>query len=160
MSKKIKLIAIAAVVIIFGSIGAGFYVMLDKMSSLEAIVQTVIPEEEESGEDGEGTTKTESAIGKIFDLDSFVVNLADEQSRFMRVSLNLEYKPDYDAEIIEERLPQIKDAILTYLPSKRSDEISNIAGKEELRADLIAKINGFYGKDIVTNMYFTEFVIQ
>ncbi len=134
--------------------------MMSKMSSLEAIVQSVLPEEEETDENGEKTPKTGMAIGKIFDLDSFVVNLADEQPRFMRVSISIEYKADFDQEMIEERLPQIKDAVLTYLPSKRTDEIMHVAGKDEIRTDLMAKINSFFSNEIVTNLYFTEFVIQ
>lgn len=161
MSKKVKLLAIGVSLIIFGSIGAGFYIMLNKLSKLDMVVQSVLPEEEEeAAEEGEEDEKAGKAIGQIFPLDSFVVNLADERSKFIRVSMSLEYKPEVDPDKIEERLPQIKDAILTYIPTKTSDELRNIDGKNELRVNIMSQINGFLGDEIITNIYFTEFVIQ
>jgi flagellar basal body-associated protein FliL len=39
-------------------------------------------------------------------------------------------------------------------------EVNNTTGKNALRDELMASLNGFLGAESVTYIYFTEFVIQ
>jgi flagellar basal body-associated protein FliL len=86
--------------------------------------------------------------------------LADEKQRFIRVSMSLEYSLDDKLDEIESRIPQIKDAILTFIPTKTSDELKMVDGKKNLRENLITQLNSFFNEKLITNIYFTEFVIQ
>jgi flagellar FliL protein len=46
------------------------------------------------------------------------------------------------------------------VPAKKYADISTVEGKDVLREELVAKLNSFLKPDSVTNIYFTEFVIQ
>jgi flagellar FliL protein len=74
--------------------------------------------------------------------------------------MDLELIEASDADKLNERLPQVRDSILMILPSKRFDDIASMEGKTALRDEIIAKLNSFYTKDVVSNIFFTEFVVQ
>ncbi len=101
--------------------------------------------------------------GKIYDLGTFIVNLADEEaSRYVRAQVELEYSQvnlELDREI-KERDAQIKDLINTLLNDRRSAELSTSEGKERFRRELQLKINQALKYGAVTNVYLTSFAIQ
>lgn len=80
--------------------------------------------------------------------------------KYLRVTMDIELADETNKEEVEERLPQIRDSILTILPSKHYDEVITIDGKNRLRKEIQAALNSFFNKEIITNIYFTEFVIQ
>jgi flagellar protein FliL len=101
--------------------------------------------------------------GKIYDMGTFIVNLADEEvSRYVRAQIELEYSKvnlQLDGEI-KERDPQIKDLINTLLNDRKSAELSTSEGKERFRRELQLKINEILKYGAVTNIYLTQFAIQ
>lgn len=154
MSKKVLIIIVVNSVIILGLMGAGFYIILNKVSSLdgeENLVPKVAPEA------GHKTTM----MGPLYSLDAFIVNLADNDGkRYLRVAVDLELS---DAALIDEmnkRLPQVRDSILMILPSKKLEDLQSVQGKTALREEIIATVNSFLIKGHVSNLYFTEFVFQ
>lgn len=97
----------------------------------------------------------------MFPLDTFVVNLADSGGkRYLRATLQLELVPEQVAETFEQRLPQIRDVILTILPTKTFEDIRTVAGKAALREEILQRLNTLLNVEGVANIYFTEFVIQ
>jgi flagellar FliL protein len=46
------------------------------------------------------------------------------------------------------------------LPSKQFEEIASMEGKMALRDEIIARLNSLFSKKVVTNIFFTEFVVQ
>jgi flagellar FliL protein len=74
--------------------------------------------------------------------------------------MELELSAPEVMEEINNRMPQLRDAILMVLPSKQYSDIGSTEGKIALRDELIAKINGILKKGTVTTIYFTEFVVQ
>ncbi|HTA76507.1 MAG TPA: flagellar basal body-associated FliL family protein [bacterium] len=101
--------------------------------------------------------------GKIYDMGTFIVNLADEEvSRYARTQIQLEYSKvnlELDNEI-KERDPQIKDLINTLLNDRKSAELSTSEGKERFRRELQLKINQILKYGAITNIYLTQFAIQ
>ncbi len=154
MNKTVLIIAAVVLVLIFGATGGGFYMMWSKLSSLE----TAQAGEEEEAEVEEAETP---AIGVIFPLETFIVNLADDGGkRYLRVTMNLELKvADMEAEF-NQRLPQIRDVILTVLPNKKFEDIRTVDGKLGLRNEIISRLNQILKEESVSNIYFTEFVVQ
>ncbi len=97
----------------------------------------------------------------MYSLDSFVVNLAEEGSnRYLRVTMGFELDNEILKTEIEQRLPQIRNAMLMILPSKKVAELNTVDGKIALRDNIMQEINEFLTTGEVTNIYFTEFVIQ
>jgi flagellar FliL protein len=154
MNKKGVIIITSVAFVFLALMGGGFYVMWTKIVSLmppEEIVEEV-PEEEEA------ETVT---IGEMFPLDTFVVNLADGNGkRYLRATMQLELAPEQTVATFEQRLPQIRDVVLTILPTKQFEEIRTVDGKATLRMEILNKLNELLSDEGVANIYFTEFVIQ
>jgi flagellar FliL protein len=61
---------------------------------------------------------------------------------------------------LAKRMPQIRDAILMILPTKRYADISTTEGKTALREEILNAVNGLLASGQVSRIYFKEFVIQ
>ncbi len=154
MSRKMLIVVIGVVFLIMGTIGAGFFVMWTKVNSINTLAAAA-----ESDEPVEEDPAPK--IGPIHDLATFIVNLADEGGiRYLRTTMKLELADDQSASFVEERLPMIRDSILMTLPTKKYEDISTAEGKTALRDELIAKLNVIMVPGSVSNIYFTEFVVQ
>jgi len=153
MSKKVLIIVIVSSVVVLGGLGAGFFIMWQKLSAIG--VQNVQASAKEAEK------KAEVGMGPTFHLDPFIVNLADEGGqRFLRVTMELEVKNAETVKQVEDHLPKIKDSILMILPTKKYADLHTVEGKIALRDQIMKKINGFLKGAPVTHIYFTEFVIQ
>jgi flagellar FliL protein len=101
--------------------------------------------------------------GKIYDLGTFIVNLADEEaSRYVRAQVQLEYSQvnqELDKEI-KQRDAQFKDLVNTLLNDRKAVELSTSEGKEQFRRELQLKINESLKFGVVTNVFLTQFAIQ
>ncbi len=154
MSRKMLIVVIGVVVLIMGTIGAGFFVMWTKVNSINTLAAAA-----ESGEPVEEAPVPK--IGPIHDLATFIVNLADEGGiRYLRTTMKLELADDQSVSFVQERLPMIRDSILMTLPTKKYEDISTAEGKTALRDELITKLNVIMVPGSISNIYFTEFVVQ
>ena len=146
------LMVVVLVLVVF--VGAGFFMMWNKLNAVSS----------QSAQSGAQATTSEGStqsIGPIFPLETFIVNLADPNgNRYLRVTMKHELKSDEETEKVEKRLPQIRDGILMILPSKKYSDINSVEGKTALRDQIMASINNLLNKGSVTNIYFTEFVVQ
>ena len=92
-------------------------------------------------------------------LDPFVLNLA-EQGRFLKVTIHFELADASYQHMVENNIPQLKDAIIILLSSKSVEAIASPEGKIQLKDELLLRANQTIGKDVIRNLYFTEFVMQ
>jgi flagellar FliL protein len=98
---------------------------------------------------------------KTFQLDSFLVNLKDDRAiHYLKTTVVLSYMED-DAKVqIEQRVSQIRDAVIQYLRGLSRNEIAQANSLEVYRLDLLTQINQIFDDEIVYNLYFTDFLIQ
>ena len=158
MSTKTLVIVLAAVVLVIAVMGGGFFLMWTKMNTTLAQMQMQNAAENEAEEEPK---EEEVTIGPIYKMETLIVNLADQGGkRYLRITMELELSAPEVMEEINNRMPQLRDAILMVLPSKQYSDIGSTEGKIALRDELIAKINGILKKGTVTTIYFTEFVVQ
>jgi flagellar protein FliL len=154
MSNKILIILIGAFLLVVVAMGGGFFMMWNKMSSMNAQNS----EEVENGTEAEEVAET---MGPTKKLDTFIVNLADKGGeRYLRVSMNLELEKEETVEVVGKILPKIRDAILMILPTKKYEDIGTVEGKSALRNEMLTKINELMKPEKIKNIYFTEFVVQ
>jgi flagellar basal body-associated protein FliL len=100
-------------------------------------------------------------IGTTFSLDTFVVNIADrERDRYLKLKAELELEKPEMAQELKERLPQIRDLIISLLGGKSFDEVRTIEGKNFLREEMLLRINSLLVTGEVRRIFFTEFVVQ
>ena len=152
MSNKLIFLIVAVLLVVTLGLAGGFFMMWNKLSALNIQANTAA-----HAQGGQGQT----ALGTIFPLDTFIVNLADqERSRYLRVTMDLELAAATDTRKLTERLPQVRDRILMLLPSKRFADISSMEGKTALRDEIITKLNGLFPEKVITDIFFTEFVVQ
>ncbi|ADY73873.1 flagellar basal body-associated protein FliL [Desulfurobacterium thermolithotrophum DSM 11699] len=153
-SGKKKFIILIVLLLLLG-IGGGVaykFLVLDKkkVESQEKQAQRIIEE-----------IKATEKVGVMFDLGTFVVNLADTDiERYLKVSIVLELKDQKIQAEAQKRLPEIKDAITTLLLTKKSSEIRTPEGIEFLKEEIAKRVNAILPLGGVKNVYFTEFIIQ
>ena len=153
MSNKLIFLIVAVLLVITIGLAGGFFMMWNKLSSLSTQANAAATSEPEQSQ--------ASALGTLFKLDTFIVNLADkERNRYLRVTMELELPDSSITGRIEDRLPQIRDRILMILPSRRFADITSMDGKTALRDEIIAKLNDLFPEETVSNIFFTEFVVQ
>jgi flagellar FliL protein len=155
MSNKVLILLIGFLMVLMLGMGGGLFMMWNKLSAINIQANA-----NASGQPGQEEI-LEHPLGKIFSLETFIVNLADKGgNRYLRVTMDLELGiPDLESEI-KKRLPQVRDSILMILPSKRFADISSIEGKIALRDQILETLNGFLVQGEVTKIYFKEFVVQ
>lgn len=107
---------------------------------------------------GEGE---KGAPGHMIPLESFVVNLLDaSEIKYLKVTINLEVDSEKGSAEVQERMPQIRDALLMLLTSKTSDDVKDIGGKLKLQDEMVSRVNNYLREGKVKAVYFTEFVMQ
>ncbi|MGA6926738.1 MAG: flagellar basal body-associated FliL family protein [Desulfosarcina sp.] len=152
MSKTVLIIIVSVAFLFLGLVGAGFFVLWNKISQMPQdptkVAEMAVAEEE-------------NQIGPVYALDTMIVNLADQGGkRYLRTTMTLELSDSEAVSTVESRLPQVRDAILMILSTKNYDQVSTTEGKVALRSQLMEKINRLMTKGRVNNIYFTEFVVQ
>ncbi len=100
-------------------------------------------------------------IGQMYPLDQFIVNLFSEDgSRYLKATMNLELSVPELATELDSKKPLIRDIIIKALSAKSYEEISTIAGKENLKDEIVANVNAVLKDGQINNVFFTDFVIQ
>lgn len=148
-SKKKLIIIIAAVVLLLLVGGGAAYFLLGNKDKKD-------PETEAAA-----LTAQAKQVGPMVNIDTFIVNiLDDEESRYLKAAITLEVDAESTATEINNRLPQIKDAILLLIGNKTFNELRDMQGKLQLRGELINRLNEILTKGKVKRIYFTDFVVQ
>ena len=108
-----------------------------------------------------GTAGAAKILGAIFSLDAFIVNVGDgDRDRYLKLKADLELTNDIVADEIEQRLPQIRDLIISLLGSKSFDDVRSIEGKDRLREEMLRRINALLVTGKARSIFFTEFVVR
>ena len=102
-----------------------------------------------------------SQVGPMVNIDSFIVNISDDQeSHYLKATITIEVDREAATMEVNQRMPQIKDVILQLIGNKTFHELNDSQGKNQLRAELINKINSILLKGKVKRIYFTDFAVQ
>ena len=95
----------------------------------------------------------------------FVVSFENEggETRFVQLTLQAMARSEKTIEEIKKHAPALRNSILFQLNGYKLAELTTLAGKEKLRADLTTKANEVLAKNgegQIEELYFTNFVIQ
>ncbi len=151
--KKKFIIFLLFILLLLGGGGAAAYkfLVLDKTKEEKEKKAEKIVEEIKNVED----------LGVQFDVGTFIVNLQDKDAdRYLKISIVLDVQDEKIKAELDKRLPQVKDAITTLLFTKSSSELRTAEGIEELKEEILKRINAILPIGGVKNVYFTDFVIQ
>lgn len=110
---------------------------------------------EEGAEGGEG------AGSHMFIVKDLIVNPAGTNgTRFLLITVGFETSTVEGAKEMERKEIQVRDALNSVLTSKTLDDLANVAQRDELRSELLAKASELVKSGGVTNVYFSKFIIQ
>ncbi len=119
-----------------------------------------------SGEHGAAAAPGAAGAGGelLLPLDTYVVNLSDTRGdRFLKISIKAVTRDSTlekhmnESELLKSR---VRDRMLSILGAKTYPEISNPVGKEGLRRELAQELNAVLGPGSVSEILFTEFIVQ
>ncbi|KYH35610.1 flagellar basal body-associated protein FliL [Clostridium tepidiprofundi DSM 19306] len=106
--------------------------------------------------------KTKDEVKEVmFTLDDFLVNLADKSGRrYLKAKIYLGYGEDkkLSAELEEKKL-KIRDAIINVLRTKKTEDL-NEDGTERLKIEIKDTVNMLLNEGKITNVYFSDILIQ
>lgn len=94
-------------------------------------------------------------------LDECLVNLADEDGkRYVKTKIFVGYDKNSKLETeLTEKKPLIRDAVIAVLRSKKAAEITP-KNMDNLKMELIQKINPLLKKGQINNVYFSDLLVQ
>jgi flagellar FliL protein len=108
-----------------------------------------------------GDGETPSDMGPTVRLSDFVVHLRNpEADRYAKVSFELELGSDEDKGVLTPYLPRVRDAVITYLSDRTSEELRGSEGLDRLKHDLSKVIDGIVPSRSVRSVYIADFVLQ
>ncbi len=155
--------------------GVAQFVILPKV---RAVVQEQKTEDAAAGKEGHGGAEAKGGHGKAeakgghgkggeaggqgtYDFESLVVNLSGTMgTRYLKASFTV-YSNNADLkEVVDKNKKQLLDVASTVLGSRTLADLEQPGAKNVVRNDLMANINQALKSDLVTQIFFSEFVVQ
>ena len=100
-------------------------------------------------------------LGPMVEIREFIVNIiSEDNSHYLRIALAIELSNQSVYEEMNQRMPQIRDMILMLTSSKTFEELYDVHGKKQLKAELLVELNDMLTKGEAVAVYFTDFVVQ
>ncbi len=97
----------------------------------------------------------------LVNIGEFIVNIiSEEATHYLKASITIEASDSKRAEELRQRMPQIRDAVLMLTSNKTFEELYDMHGKKQLKAELLLEINALLSSEGAAAIYFTEFVVQ
>lgn len=147
------IIVILLVIIIVGLLGlaAGFYFFNIKGNSTAAAATTAKT----------STTSENKGVSTLtFAVDDFLVNLSDEGGkRYIKVKVFIGYDNAKLSKELEIKKPIIRDAANSVLRAKKTTDFTE-KGTEDVKKELLTRINPILSEGKANNIYFYEILIQ
>ena len=173
---QMKLVIVGAIALFVAVLGAQVAApVLNRM--IEGHGQTAAPAAEGEQAEAEAPAPIEVAAvepekteppapAQYVGLDpAFVVSFDEEDgTRYVQLQLQAMARSEKTIEEIKKHSPALRNAILFLLNGYKLEELTTLAGKEKLRAELTKKANEVLAKNgsegEIEELYFTNFVIQ
>ena len=158
--KKLFIIIGAAALVVLIAAGVAGYFLLKKdgPAGEHEAGQEATAEHGEAGKPGEAP---KVVIGPMVNIEEFIVNIiGEENSHYVKASMSFEMTTAAAVEEANSRMPQIRDAVLLLIGNKTFEELQDLQGKKQLKAEITSKVNAFLQTGQIKAIYFTDFVVQ
>ncbi|MGI5911155.1 MAG: flagellar basal body-associated FliL family protein [Syntrophomonadaceae bacterium] len=122
--------------------------------TIKSLIAPLVPEANEKNK--------EILSGNLIEVGEFTTNInASGQTRYLKVNVTLEVSADDKkaGETINKYLPVIQDSIIEILASQGVADL-DVRNRNNLKTEIIQDINNKIGREIVKNIYFTDFIMQ
>jgi flagellar FliL protein len=145
---KILIVVVAGFVLIGGGVGAALYLGWISIPGFPSTKKTAV-------------ISTPPQIGPMLKINPLVINLKEEGGRhYIKTTIVLEIGQKEWVEEVQSRIPLFSDLAILTLSDKRLEDLKNSAAKENLRKELLVKVNQALDSPKVNQIYFDEFLYQ
>lgn len=139
----------------------GFTLLGPKLSHRTAAAAVTADSAKEGAKGSGPEAKKGDAPPPIYQVDNLVMNPAGSGgSHFLLMSVALQLKDASSLETIKGRDAELRDAILRLFSRKTSDQISDIAARDQFSVELMGVLDKMFGAGTVAKIYFPQFVVQ
>ncbi|MCH3964216.1 MAG: flagellar basal body-associated FliL family protein [Clostridium sp.] len=166
-SSKIKVILLG--ILILAVVGGGAYFGYNKLlkNGKSNTTQNTIPQanvqqtaNQTQSQSGSASFLSQVVSAKTFELDEITVNLADKgSSRYLKAAVSLGYDDKKLDSELNDKKPIVTDAVIGILSSKKAEEITP-KNMDNIKMEIIQKINPMLEKGKLNNVYFTDLIVQ
>lgn len=114
------------------------------------------------GHGAAGGKKKGGEFGKMITLDQFTVNLATPGTvnpKFLRLAVTVEVPNDETENEVNAKMPQVRNAIIDLINSKRPADLASSEGRDYLKEEIKNALNAFMVTGKVRGVYFTNFAV-
>lgn len=107
---------------------------------------------------GGGAEEGESSM---LSLETFIVNLK-ERGSLLKVKMDLVMDPEAIPEGLELKkfVAPIRNEVIYVISNKTAEDVLSSAGKEKVREEIKHRVDKLLGGEMISDIYFTEFVVQ
>jgi flagellar FliL protein len=148
--KKMMIIGIVGVLLLGGGGGAAWFSMGGDKK-----------EEGEKHAKADHGEEHADEPGPVVELESFQRKLSDRGDiRFIKFIIKIYLDRPEDKTDYQNKVPAIRDALLVLLSSKESQLLRTVNGKRRIREEIMTRVNGVMSKGKISNVFFTDFIIQ
>ncbi len=151
--KKLLIIVVALLVVVLAAGGGAFLLLSGKPAT----------EQQADEEEAEAHAEEEAKPPVYEKLETFTVNLADQES-YLQAEISLKVADPKVQEKLKQRMPEVRDALLRLLSSKTAEELMSADGKTALAEEVRKEVNRVIGakkaSQGVKDVLFTSFIIQ
>jgi flagellar FliL protein len=117
--------------------------------------------EGEKKEGGEKKSEAGGAMGPLVKIPDFVIHLRNpEVDRYARMSFDVEVYGEGDKDRVNESLPKIRDAFITYLSDRTLEDLRGAEGLGRTKDALQTKLRELVPDARIRALYISDFVVQ
>ena len=148
LTKKILMIAVPALLLVFGGGGAGAYFFLFKGEAAHEAKAEEVP-----------LTPPKVAFS---DMQDILVNIQsnDGTPAYLKLGVSLELENDEQKAALEPLMPRITDQFQAYLRELRLDDLKGSAGVLRLKEELLRRVNVAAAPYKVRDVLLKEMIVQ
>ena len=120
-------------------------------------------EEEEGGHAAEGAVDSHGVpIAKpSYNVENLVLNPAGSGgTRYLVLSISFSVRDSATVAKMKDRDPELRDILLKVLGAKTVPQLSDMAARPALKAEIRAQAGTLFGEKTITDVFFPQFVIQ
>lgn len=144
---KIIIIVLLFMILIGGAVFAGMFISMKKAPVAQNTTESVKVNIDEN----------------TYGLDEFLVNLSDEGGkRYLKVKIFIGYdkKNSKLEKELEPKKPIMRDAVINVLRAKKASDVMSEKGSENLKKEILDRINPLLNNGKLTNIYFYDMLVQ
>jgi flagellar FliL protein len=107
----------------------------------------------------DGKNKNKKLTYYEYNLEEIYTNIKSSKS-ILKANITIEYTDDKLKAVLDNNKAKITNDILELLRNKTLKDLSGQEGQQKTRNDILNKVRGILNTKDISNIYFTEFIIQ